>query len=162
MCGNPSPEIRECPALEASEDVDVLQSLSLCFPKGCRLECTVMDKSCVSSKLFKKKGDNGVGDQNATGHFVNVSLLAGDKVVKPAISSLVAGRVNHHLRATDPPSLMLDLRGGYAGRCCITELEEVDDWANMPMGRQNRKERTASIESEENKDASPMSTDSDM
>jgi hypothetical protein len=31
--------------------------------------------------------------------------------------------------------LMLSLRGGYMGRCCITELTDVDDWVNMPLGK---------------------------
>jgi hypothetical protein len=31
---------------------------------------------------------------------------------------------------------MLELRGGFSGRCCITELDEPDEWVNMPLGRQ--------------------------
>jgi hypothetical protein len=41
------------------------------------------------------------------------------------------------LRPTDPPALMVDLRGGYTGRCCITELAEADDWTNMPVGKES-------------------------
>ena len=34
-----------------------------------------------------------------------------------------------------PPSLMLTLRGNFVGRCCVTELADVDDWENMPLGK---------------------------
>jgi hypothetical protein len=30
------------------------------------------------------------------------------------------------------PSLIMDLRGRFVGRCCMTELEEVDKWRNVP------------------------------
>ena len=33
------------------------------------------------------------------------------------------------------PALMLELRGGYEARCDITELDEMDEWENMPLGR---------------------------
>jgi hypothetical protein len=34
---------------------------------------------------------------------------------------------------------MLELRGGFAARCCITELEEQDEWVNMPLGHHHLK-----------------------
>ena len=30
---------------------------------------------------------------------------------------------------------MLELRGGFKARCDITELNEMDEWENMPLGR---------------------------
>ena len=30
---------------------------------------------------------------------------------------------------------MIEFRGGHTGRCDITELEENDEWENMPLGR---------------------------
>eukprot|EP00584_Thalassiosira_punctigera_P003980 CAMPEP_0172546282 /NCGR_PEP_ID=MMETSP1067-20121228/16068_1 /TAXON_ID=265564 ORGANISM="Thalassiosira punctigera, Strain Tpunct2005C2" /NCGR_SAMPLE_ID=MMETSP1067 /ASSEMBLY_ACC=CAM_ASM_000444 /LENGTH=50 /DNA_ID=CAMNT_0013333181 /DNA_START=1 /DNA_END=150 /DNA_ORIENTATION=+ len=29
---------------------------------------------------------------------------------------------------------MIGLRGGYIGRCCVTELADVENWENMPLG----------------------------
>jgi hypothetical protein len=30
---------------------------------------------------------------------------------------------------------MLNLRGNFVGRCCVTELADVGDWENMPLGK---------------------------
>jgi hypothetical protein len=30
---------------------------------------------------------------------------------------------------------MMSLRGGFTGRCCITEVADVTEWTNMPFGR---------------------------
>ena len=30
---------------------------------------------------------------------------------------------------------MFSLRGGFIGRCCITELTDENEWTNMPFGR---------------------------
>ena len=56
-------------------------------------------------------------------------------IPKPTRGDIVIGRIARTMRSTLPPSLMLALRGGYVARCCITEIEEVDEWANMPLGR---------------------------
>ena len=53
---------------------------------------------------------------------------------KPKRGDLLVGRIQKSLRATLPPSLMVSLRGGYVGRACITELDESDEWTNMPIG----------------------------
>jgi hypothetical protein len=51
------------------------------------------------------------------------------------VGALVIGRVDRTLPSLAPSDLMLDLRHGFIGRCCITELVEADDWTNFPLGR---------------------------
>jgi hypothetical protein len=60
-----------------------------------------------------------------------------DRIVvpKPIRGDLVVGRIKFSISCHRPPALMLELRRGVIGRCCITELDEVDDWINMPLGR---------------------------
>jgi hypothetical protein len=53
---------------------------------------------------------------------------------KPTRNDLIIGRINKNLPQYQAPSLMLSLRGGFVARCCVTELAEVDEWENMPLG----------------------------
>ena len=63
------------------------------------------------------------------------------KPTKPQRGDVVVGRINTKSRMIGPPSLMLNLRGNVAGRCCITELADVDSWDNMPLGNSSVKGR---------------------
>jgi hypothetical protein len=49
---------------------------------------------------------------------------------------------------------MVDLRGGYTGRCCITELAEADDWTNMPLGKERHDSEEKHHDNDEEKDMS--------
>ena len=40
-------------------------------------------------------------------------------------------RVNKKLKCPNPPGVMVELREGYTGRVCITQLAE--EWENMPL-----------------------------
>ena len=159
----PSPGVN-CfvPALELCQDVDVLNGLHVYYPVGARLDCCVMNKSAWMKKqnwsvrIPKLKTDEESKHKNAEVPFLSV-LLSHDnsvKISKPAKGQLIVGRINRAMRLYRAPSLMLDLRGGYHGRCCITELEEADEWVNMPLGRQQRhddaedKKNTVIIEDE--------------
>lgn len=151
----PSPGVN-CfiPALELSQDTDVLNELGAHYPVGGRLDCCVMNKAAWKKKqnwgirVPKLKTDEeskNVKD-NSDIPFLSVLLAQGDassaKIKKPERGQLIIGRVNRSMRLYRAPSLMLDLRGGYHGRCCITELEESDEWVNMPLGRQQRQDAT--------------------
>ena len=73
---------------------------------------------------------------------------------KPEIGALVVGRIDKSIPSLAPPDLMLDLRHGFIGRCCITELLETDDWTNFPLGRSthmNKKAKVKSIADEDEK-----------
>jgi hypothetical protein len=107
-----------------------------------------MDKSHWQKKkrlgLHGRDAHDGTKkDKKHDGDLVFLSvLLAGDKkeaesskVPKPLCGDLIVGRINRHMPLQRAPALMFDLRGGFAGRCCITELDEVDDWVNMPLGK---------------------------
>ena len=57
---------------------------------------------------------------------------------------------------------MLDLRGGYHGRCCISELEEADEWVNMPIGRQEEQDGAGYKDATDNiEDEKPPGDDDD-
>jgi len=135
------------PALEVSEDPDVLNDLAIKFKVGSRITCCVMEqtghnKLPVSHNLQKDDHDSSKDEHKAL--FLSVLLLPGEesdkkdsgfKPTKPQRSDIVIGRVNKKSIMQGPPSLMLSLRGGFIGRCCITELTDENEWTNMPFGR---------------------------
>lgn len=142
----PSPGVN-CfvPALELCEDVDILNDLGSYYPVGAILECCVMDKTAWKRRQNwgvrapkLKADDEHKNSKDANIPFLSVLLAQRDasKIEKPEKGQLVVGRINRSTRLYRAPSLMIDLRGGYHGRCCITELEEADEWVNMPIGRQ--------------------------
>lgn len=126
------------PALELSLDPKVLNNLEQAYPVGSRLECSVMDKlACVKTRA-KLLGTVKKDEKKKKSVLPFLTLLHdGDSSTtkKPIRGDLVVGRINRSFPDVHAPALMLELRGGYVGRCCITEIEEVDDWGNMPFGR---------------------------
>ena len=133
------------PAFELSSDPAVLNNLSAYYPIGARVECCVMEKkhwTKTERRGNAKSDDKKTGDQ--TSELVYLSVLQVHEktndgtlmsVAKPLRGDLIVGRINRKTHVERAPALMLDIRGGFVGRCCITELEEVDDWTNMPLGR---------------------------
>lgn len=106
------------PGLEVSEDVNVLNNMKKHFKIGGRIKCTVLPPQ---SGQFKQ--------------VVRLSALSGKVLPKPVRGDIRIGRVNRRIHQVRAPSLMIELPGSYVGRCDITELEEPDDWGNMPLGR---------------------------
>jgi ribosomal protein S1 len=135
------------PSLELSNDVDILNDLPSYFPVGSKLRCQVMNKQVWQKKKhwgekMRQLADDGEETKKSTLEsnevpFLSLLLVGLDEDFnsKPLRGDLVVGRVNHSLRQQRAPALMLELRGGFTGRCCITELDEPDDWINMPLGR---------------------------
>jgi len=129
------------PGVECSGDLDALNSLSLHFPVGARISCTVIDK--LHWLKLKAQTTNSYCPKTALDRhpeLIYLSVLSNSPKEtplpnsKPARGDLVIGQIQRALKPLSAPSLMLELRGGYAGRCCITELEEPDEWSNMPLG----------------------------
>lgn len=135
------------PALEVSEDPDVLNDLAIKYKVGSRVTCCVMEqtghnKLPASHTLQKDDHDSSKDEHKAL--FLSVLLVPGEdsdkkdtgfKPAKPQRSDIVIGRINKKSAMQGPPSLMLSLRGGFIGRCCITELADENEWTNMPFGR---------------------------
>jgi hypothetical protein len=122
------------PGLELNRDVDMLNNMTRYFRIGGRIKCTVLPNQ-VKEGPFKK--------------IVRLTALDTDKYAKPSRGDILIGRVNRNIKQTNAPSLMIELPGGYVGRCDITELEEVDDWENMPLGKVSNEE----VEDEGNGDS---------
>ncbi|VEU43270.1 unnamed protein product [Pseudo-nitzschia multistriata] len=125
-----SPKLRGfVSGLELSRDTNVLNDLESHVPLGAAIECRVIK---VQSKGASKDP------------FIMLSVLACEtksaQIPKPVAGDLVIGRINKDMKSVLAPSLMLNLRGA-VGRCCITELEEPDEWVNMPLG-QPKKEKS--------------------
>lgn len=137
------------PGFEISEDADVLNNMSLYLPVGCRLDCTVIDKAALLKtratyhRTRPKKGNQAQKesqkdkDQDRDIPYLSFLRINGKHTVpqKPRRGDLVIGRIQRTLHPLMPPALMLQLRSGFVGRCCITELDEPDEWMNMPLGR---------------------------
>jgi ribosomal protein S1 len=134
------------PGLELSRDIDVLNDLSAHVSPGAVLDCLVLDreqwyKNCMSCPLpfyYKNRLKKGLEREQIDHRSVYLSVLACDSednvVSRPSEGDVAIGRINRSLPQIQAPSLMLELRGGFVGRCCITELDEPDEWANMPLG----------------------------
>lgn len=108
------------PGLEVSSDDDVLNNMNKHFKIGGRIKCSVLPDQTKKGK-FKQ--------------VVRLSALASEAQTKVVRGTTIVGRVNRNIQGTRAPSLMVEFRGGNIGRCDITELEEPDDWENMPLGR---------------------------
>jgi rRNA biogenesis protein RRP5 len=111
------------PGLELSRDVDVLNNLQKYFKLGGRIQCRVLPHKVEKGQFTQ---------------IVRLSLLSNENestAKKPTRGDIVVGRVNRNMKQTHSPALMIEFQGGFCGRCDITELEENDDWENMPLGR---------------------------
>lgn len=117
------------PGLELSEDVEVLNNLGSYYKIGGRVTCCVVED----------KSDKGQFKQGVRLSILKVGKKSTkkEKSSKPVRGGILIGRVNRFIKQQRGPSLMIELPGGYLGRCDITELEENDDWDNMPLGRSN-------------------------
>lgn len=117
------------PWLELSDDPIVLHNATAHFPIGSRLQCVI-------NKTPKQQGH-----RSKLRDGLQFSVLRAkdeqDGRRNPSPGDLVVGiidRSSSHM--IQPPELILKLRGGKIGRCCITELEEMDEWMNFPLGLQ--------------------------
>jgi hypothetical protein len=114
------------PGLKLTKDLDMLNNMTKYFRIGGRIKCIVLP------------------DQSKEGPFqqiVRLSTLDLDKSVKPSRGDLIVGRVNRNIKQANAPALMLEFAGGVIGRCDLTELEELDDWENMPLGKETNNAR---------------------
>jgi ribosomal protein S1 len=132
------------PALELSTDAAVLNNMGAYFPLGARIQVCVMDKDHWVKTKHRSHNEAETTEKDKSSGFVYVSVLQANEmnqddssmqIPKPIRGDLIVGRINRKIHPQRAPALMLDLRGGFVGRCCITELDEVDDWVNMPLGR---------------------------
>jgi hypothetical protein len=146
LCVEISPGISGfIPGLEICNDARVLNDIKSYFPLGVKVDCRVIEEESWrkrhGSSVEDKTNDHSDGRDVVylsailaaeTESSEEVSVL---KTKKPVRGDLIVGRINRKSHEHRAPALMLELRGGYKGRCCITELQEMDDWTNMPLGR---------------------------
>lgn len=132
------------PPLEVSEDIDVLDNLQDHFEIGTRITGIVVKS--LERKKSKKSSRNST--RHSQDQEIRLSLLPKNKLEmwKPTRGEVVIGRINNGLQMHRSPALMIELRNGYTGRCCITEINDTDSWVNMPMERLKKKETTKPLE----------------
>lgn len=123
------------PGLELSMDPRILNNLPRHFVVGCRLDCVCIDREAWR-KTHSRYDHTHNGKEAHIPFFSHLRASEGESggTAKPTRGQTIIGRINRSLAPCMPPSLMLELRNGYIGRCCITELAEHDDWINMPLG----------------------------
>ncbi len=142
-------------ATELSADADNLNDLPSTYKIGARIPCCVTQNTKSNNKrpLTRRQlqanedHDDKMKEQQALE--LSALLAPGEdsavdadgkrttamfKPMKPRRGDTVVGRICAKFRALGPPALMISLRGGYIGRYCVTELADVDDWENMPLG----------------------------
>ncbi|KAG7347708.1 30S ribosomal protein S1 [Nitzschia inconspicua] len=149
------------PGLELSSDLHVLNDLPSNLPLGAVLECLVLDReqwyknriSCPLPLFYRNQVKKSLDKEGVDHNSLFLSVLECEtKASKissiPSEGDLVIGRINRSLPQIHAPSLMVELRGGFVGRCCITELDEPDEWSNMPLGNK----RIAVLENNEKDD----------
>jgi ribosomal protein S1 len=130
------------PGLELSKDLKVLNRIGDHVSVGSRIRCCVMDQNQWHNNRAKNTNNNKkIGQTDKSKLIFSVLACKGDvNVSKPTRGDVIVGRIQRGLPQSLSPSLMLSLRGGYVGRCCITELDENDEWENMPVGRRTHAE----------------------
>jgi hypothetical protein len=143
-------------ALECSNSIEVLNDMRKYYPCGSRIECIVMGKDTKKNKRWgkvhrldddehtKKKKETTVIELSSILREEMTKLQNEKKEkdeefkfipLKPLRGDLVVGRIDRKSPTVRGPALMLNLRGGFHGRCCITELDNVNEWTNMPLGK---------------------------
>jgi len=166
------------PALELCKNVDILNDLESYIPVGAVLECQIINKNdwykarekCPLGSHYLENLKRRQKNDSNKGLYPLVSLLAREaadkntkKISIPAVGDMIIGRIDKSLPPSFAPSVMLDLRGGHLGRCCITEVEEPDEWVNMPLGKMTLPEKKDDQNSgTEGVDSSVSSTSNDM
>ena len=118
------------PLLEVSEDLDMLRNLTVHFPVGCRVACFRTDKSA------DRTADNDeVDDDVMRNHSYSLISRNGQPnwPSKPKRGDLIIGRINRSQHPKDFNTLWLRIRGDLKARCCITELDDMDDWVDHPL-----------------------------
>jgi len=135
----PSPGL-DClvPILEVSEDIEVLNNVRCHFQAGDRIECTVLNKEVFRKKKSCWGPENSMELDDRPFLSLVLAPSSGESsgiLLQPTEGQKVVGMICSHLKQFNAPSLMLALRGGHRGRCGITELEEPDEWVNMPLER---------------------------
>jgi len=123
-------------ALEVTNSMEILQDLNSYFPIGCSVTCRVLGVVGRGSARTQEALDLSIlqplEDQNRSS-----SKNRKRRNNRPNAGDLVLGTIDRTHRSISSPSLMIRLRGGYVGRCDITELDDRNDWANMPLGQCN-------------------------
>ena len=144
------------PSLEVSNDPDVLNDLANHFIVGSRISACVTNKkvSTVAAQTTRMQDQHG-------DHVIELSILLASspnkpksdlhasRAPKPKRGDIIVGCISKKTRMLGPPSLMLNLRGGLIGRCCITELTDVEEWVNMPLGNESANRETSSAKSKQ-------------
>jgi len=166
------------PALEVSDDAQVLNDLVSNYKIGARITCSVMDANNSNKKLHNRhqhrlQRDDDHDDAANEHQALELSVLMADsgtndkkkqtsfQLTKPHRGNLVVGRIHRKSRVLGAPSLMLNLRGGFVGRCCITELEDVDGWENMPLGKAAHPEGSSKVNSDDQQQRVVSDSDAD-
>jgi predicted RNA-binding protein with RPS1 domain len=106
------------PALEISDDTEILNNLGEKFPRGSRLDCFV--------RAFP------TGKQDLQQDRVELTMMKSERKAFMQ-GDMVVGRVNKKIAEREAPAIMVDLPGGLRGRCCITEVADTDKWKNLPL-----------------------------
>jgi predicted RNA-binding protein with RPS1 domain len=134
LCISINPSINGfIPLLEVSEDISVLENLNEHFSLGSRVTGSVFDSSLCNE--IRSKYAHFVSKKIKRHNDIKLSMISDGKlkISKPSPGDLVIGCVSTTLNVSSPPAVMLELRNGYVGRCCATELQDVDSWTSMPM-----------------------------
>mmetsp|Transcript_18708 Transcript_18708/g.26359 ORF Transcript_18708/g.26359 Transcript_18708/m.26359 type:complete len:2041 (+) Transcript_18708:162-6284(+) len=113
--------------VELTKNIHMLNAMESFYKCGGVLNCCVIENK--NPKRLK--------------HSIHLSVIA-DKnsdiddgtANKPVYGALIVGRINRKIKEVMPPSLMIELQGGYVGKCDVTELKNKDEWSNMPLGRE--------------------------
>jgi len=120
--------------LDLGSNVAMLNNMNNYYKVGGRIKCTVKkDKGESSGKerLRLSVSELSSGSQE--------SSTLDETQQLPKEGDVLVGRVNRKMKEVTAPSLMFDLPGGLVGRCDITELADMDEWSNMPLGRYEHK-----------------------
>jgi ribosomal protein S1 len=161
-------------ALELEEhDAHKLNHMKDYFAIGDRLEAVVLPSNPRASQKLARASIARVKDV-----LLSVVLFkhnndeTEEQKSRPAKGALVMGHIKASLNLISPPALMFELRNNRGnsssdksskgddstmiGRCCVTELDDVKKWENMPLSEvyrsRTKDERSIPLSTQDNDD----------
>ena len=101
------------PGLEVCDTEEKLDRITETYPRGSRVSCTVVDVRSGSGRVLLTTKDHHIST--------------------PKRGDTVLGRINRKAKGRSDTSVLVELAGGYTGHCCITELQDHEEWTNLPL-----------------------------
>lgn len=105
------------PALEVFDSEEKLDHIAEKYPRGSRVTCTIINVRSGKGRVLLTTKDHDIA--------------------APQRGDTVLGQINRKAKGRDETYILVEVAGGYTGHCCITELNDREEWTNLPLANSN-------------------------